>query len=186
MFPTDDCEVPEEYNHGTHIAGLASGRLYSKVGELNSRIELMILKVADSKGKIDPGNVANAIYYAYPRSANVFNLSLTGPCQIFIRKAIEQAESTLFVAAAGNPSSGTGIDLDDHSLITNTGFSARLTRSSINVISVAAHAPNGNLNCFSNFGAESVDLAAPGLGILSTVSGSQKKPSVALHRRRLL
>lgn len=172
QFPLDDCTEPSDLNHGTHIAGLASGRQYSHSQEFNDRVRLMILKVADSHAQVSPDNIAEAIRYALPRNANIVNLSLTGPPGDNIVSAVSGASNMLFVAAAGNPRSGKGADLDDDSVAGVTGFPATLTRKfSDNVISVASDNGDGVLSCFSNFGNTSVDLTAPGVGLVSTIAG---------------
>jgi hypothetical protein len=174
-FPEDDCRLPDAYNHGTHIAGLASGRLYTDSAELDRRIQLMILKAADVAGQITQGAVANAIEYAFVRGAHIINLSVTGPASSELKKTISTYENMLYVAAAGNPHSGIGIDLDDQRLTSDTGFPARYTKLLENVISVASHDGQGRLSCFSNFGKDSVDLAASGSNVDSTVSGQQTR-----------
>jgi hypothetical protein len=175
LFPVDDCQVPDDYNHGTHIAGLASARLWEAPEQINRRVQLMILKVADAKGQIEPSRVSNAIIYSERNHAAVVNMSLTGLPDTTITTFIRQFGSVLFVAAAGNPASGMGIDLDDDRLNPNAGFPAILGKVQENVISVAAHDGNGQLVCFSNYGKEAVQLAAPGYKLNSTVSNGQKK-----------
>src|SRR5262249_53370233 len=71
------------------------------------------------------------------------------------------AADILFVAAAGN--SGTDNDV---SPFYPASYNAP------NVIAVAASDPTDLRASFSNFGATSVDLAAPGVGIVSTVPGN--------------
>lgn len=176
LFPVDDCQAPDAYNHGTHIAGLASGRLWETPEEINRRVQLMILKVADRNGQIEPGRICNAIIYARSNDAAVVNMSLTGTPDSNIRATIRDSAEVLFIAAAGNPSIGVGIDLDDprHTSL-NTGFPAILGRDDQNVISVAAHDGDGQLLCFSNYGKDSVNLAAPGYKLNSTVSAGQTR-----------
>jgi subtilisin-like proprotein convertase family protein len=77
-------------------------------------------------------------------------------------EAIGNARShgVIFVAAAGNDGSN-----DDSTPVYPAGFAQN------NVVSVAAVDRNGNLTSFSNYGVRSVDLAAPGVDVLSTVPG---------------
>jgi subtilisin family serine protease len=85
-----------------------------------------------------------------------------------IRKRCTIAISTLnnagilFVAASGNE--GDDNDADPHY---PSGYDLP------NVISVAAVDQNGNLANFSNYGQFSVDVAAPGVNILSTIPGNK-------------
>lgn len=76
-----------------------------------------------------------------------------------------RASDILFVATAGNGDVlRQGIDNDQQAF-----YPANLDLP--NVISVAAFSPDGTLARFSNYGDQSVDIAAPGLGIISTEPG---------------
>jgi subtilisin family serine protease len=68
----------------------------------------------------------------------------------------------LFIAAAGNESENND---------SNPSYPANY--ASENVISVGAVDQNGNLAGFSNYGQQTVDIAAPGVSIISTVPGNQ-------------
>jgi CSLREA domain-containing protein len=86
-----------------------------------------------------------------------------------LRTAIDEASAAgiLFVAAAGNGNIlGQGVDLDREPFYPASYDLA-------NVISVAATGPNDELARFSNYGATTVDLAAPGIGVLSTLPGAR-------------
>ncbi len=77
------------------------------------------------------------------------------------------AADILFVCAAGNGDAlGNGIDLDQP----NQNFYPA-TLDLPNIISVAASDPYDQLAPFSNYGVTKVDIAAPGVGILSTFPG---------------
>ncbi|MCP4913259.1 MAG: S8 family serine peptidase [Oligoflexia bacterium] len=75
---------------------------------------------------------------------------------------VQSAENTLFVFAAGND----GLDNDKYPT-SPTNIQAD------NVISVSATLKRGQLATFSNYGEKMVDVAAPGVGILSAVPGNQ-------------
>jgi hypothetical protein len=173
--PVDDCTVTNEFHHGTHIAGLASARLFQQKAELDKRLELMIVKIADSKAHIEPAAVLEGARYALTQGAKIINLSLAGSQQTAFDDAVKLNRGTLFVAAAGNPGTGIGADLDqavgDHSV----GYPARLSRDAPNLIAVAAHDGSGKIDCFSNYGAISIDLAAPGFDVRSIVSPADDK-----------
>jgi subtilisin family serine protease len=173
--PTDDCEISDEYHHGTHIAGLASGRLYAGKDELDHLIRLMILKAADDKATLQPDNISNALIYAVSHSANIVNLSLTGGRDENVERTIVASPAVLFVAAAGNPTSGVGADLGDPNLGADTGFPARLSGDRENVIGVASHDSLGTLSSFSNFGKGLIDLAAPGEQVPSLVNSGESR-----------
>lgn len=176
-FPRDDLEEPDLYNHGTHVSGIASGRLLGEpfLSELNQRIKLMILKVAGPDGKVLSGDINNAITYAINKRAAVVNMSLEGPYSGAVAKQIRESRTVLFVVAAGNGrNKKNGVDIDDPM---EEVFPAQLSREQENVIAVAAHDAVGRRACFSNFGGKTVDIAAPGVEIESTIAGGTAKLS---------
>jgi subtilisin family serine protease len=100
--------------------------------------------------------VARGMLYAIRNGAQVINLSLAWPAgadSITMQRmsALAQARGALVVAAAGNDSADSRV----------------LPCQYPGVICVASHGPGGILSNFSNYGAF-VDVAAPGLSILST------------------
>jgi Subtilase family len=191
-FPLDDATGEGLASHGTHVAGLASGRLLGPglTPKIDRNIQLMILKVADSTGRIDSGNVFNAAYYAQRSGVSVVNLSLTGPSEQAIYEAIRTSASILFVVAAGNDNAL--LQTDEHSQL-QYGYPALYGQDLPNIISVAALDQNGERACFSNYGPV-VDIAAPGVAVESTVTGgtamlsgtSQAAPVVSFAAALLL
>jgi len=175
LFPEDDCKVASRYHHGTHIAGLVSARLLSAdLSELDRRIDLMIVKIADDQGRVSPYELPRAIKYAGNRDAKVINLSLTGAPNNLVLDEISSLPSVVFVAAAGNADSGPGSNFEDHRLNTDDiGYPARWSNPTDenlkNLISVAAHDADDQLSNFSNYSEKSIDLAAPGSQIESIV-----------------
>ena len=111
--------------------------------------------------------MAKAIRYAQDNGAVICNLSFG------TKKYSEELYQTmknsgmLFIVAAGNgDSSGRGYNIDSLPV-----YPASFDLD--NVISVANLRFDGQIDPSSNFGAKSVDLAAPGSYILSTVSGNK-------------
>lgn len=194
-FPADTSFGQYAY-HGTHVAGLLTARLAPDLAPLvDDSIELMVIKVANDQGRVLPGTIYDAVSYARSMGARVVNMSLeTGSSQA-VEDSIQFDEArTLFVAAAGNGINGTGVVLDDESYRFSP-LPAVLARDLPNVISVAACDSNLDLASHSNRGPDTVDLAAPGLCIESTVgdgktavfSGtSQAAPLVSLTAALLL
>ena len=116
---------------------------------------------ADGNGSVD--DAIRAIYYAVDHGARVINASWGGSRHIqALTDAISYANSrsVVFVTAAGNEGVNNGLK---RSYPAND----RLP----NAISVAAVDSLGKLAGFSNFGATTVDLAAPGVNVRSTVPG---------------
>jgi subtilisin family serine protease len=121
----------------------------------------------DARGRGATSDAAAALEYAVKAGAKVVNGSFgSSKKSSALADAIEYAQkkNVLCVFAAGND--GTN---NDKSPV----YPASLTRS--NIISVAAVTSTGALASFSNYGKESVDLAAPGEGILSTYLGGGYK-----------
>ena len=185
-YPRDEVTVSSMRNHGTHVAGLASCRLASDAhrAAINDRIELMILKVASADGSVSPAAVMNSIAYAMKYNAHIVNLSLEGSIHDEAVEAfMTNGAKVLFVTAAGNGVASVGQSLPELEV-----YPALLSTTLPNVMSVAAHDGDGARACFSNYGAETVDIAAPGLKVHSTIANgvgelsgtSQATPLVTL------
>jgi subtilisin family serine protease/Tol biopolymer transport system component len=164
--------------HGTHVAGVigAVGNNGTGVAGLNWQSSIMVLKFLDENLKGSNDDAISAINYAKmmatradnPANVRVLNASWgqTGGFSAIVRDTIQSAgeAGVLFVAAAGNGNVlGQGID-NDSSAFYPASYDLP------NVISVAASTPDDELASFSNFGATSVHIAAPGAGVLSAVN----------------
>ncbi len=162
---TANSDDPSDGNgHGSHVAGTigASGNDAKGVTGVNWQTKIMPVKVLDDTGYGSDAAVAAGFTYAAQNGAKIVNASLGGPeSSPVLEDAVAQSPDTLFVVAAGNGDDGAGDDND----------AAPVTPCSIdspNVICVAATDQRDNLTALSNYGAQSVDLAAPGKAILST------------------
>ncbi len=149
--------------HGTHVAGTigAVGDNGIGVAGVNWRSSIMPLTVCSPSGSCYLNLAISALQYAVDKGVRVSNNSYGGAgCDYLpFRDAIAAAGTRghLFVAAAGNNGSN-----NDTSPFCPASYNLS------NVISVAASKPDGQLASFSNYG-DSVDLAAPGQGIISTL-----------------
>ncbi len=124
----------------------------------------MALKFLDADGSGFTSDAVRAIDYAVANGATVSNNSWGGggfSQSLYNAIARARAADHVFVAAAGNES----INTDN-----NPHFPSSYDLG--NILSVAASDRNDNLAWFSNYGAASVDLAAPGVSILSTFPGN--------------
>ena len=148
--------------HGTHVAGIAAasfdnGRGISGVAPNAQLMDVKVLAVgANGQSTGDCADVADGIVWAADHGANVINLSLgsPSPCAA-MALAVDYAfaHGALPIAAAGND-----------------GTTARSYPAAYaDVVSVAATTNADELAGFSNRDASWVDVAAPGVGIVSTV-----------------
>ena len=155
----DDAE-----GHGTHVAGTigADGDNGAGVTGVNWDVSLMPLQILGPDG----GSVADAIQaydYARVKGARVINASFGGASASRTEHdAIARLSGTLFVAAAGND----GANNDDPA---QALFPCSYDLD--NVLCVAASDENDRIASFSNYGCQSVDLAAPGVDTASTAPG---------------
>lgn len=161
-------------DHGTHVAGTigAIGNNGKGVVGVNWAISILNAKFLGTNG----GSTANAIkavdYFTDLKTRANINIVATnnswggGGYSQGLRDAIQRAgdKGILFIAAAGNNTSNMDV-------VASYPASYKLD----NMISVAAIDQSGNIASFSNYGATTVDIAAPGVGINSTVPSSSRK-----------
>ncbi|MBR6503722.1 MAG: S8 family serine peptidase [Firmicutes bacterium] len=151
--------------HGTHVAGIlaaASGNGRGITGaSLNPKVKVMILKVlGGSDGNGSTASIVSAIRYAQANGASICNLSLCSDANDHALYRAIAGSSMLFITASGN----TGSDIDK-----TPSYPASYDLD--NIIAVANMSADGNLEVTSNYGVNSVDIAAPGTDILSTIPG---------------
>lgn len=155
----------DDDDHGTHVSGIILG-----VGQdilaypvRESKIKIMPLKFLDAAGSGSTANAVSAIYYAVNMGAKVINNSWGGSNY---SKSLHEAYTYaynhgVFIAtAAGN--SGTSND------------STPMYPASLDTpgnLAVAASTDADNKASFSNYGS-TVGVAAPGVSIVSSVTGS--------------
>ena len=168
----DNDNLPlDGYGHGTHIAGTIGALADNGIGVAGvaPRVSLMALRFQDDRGAGYTSGMLAALDYA-TRMRRDFGINIVasnnsweaGNFSLVVEAAIRaHGEAGItFVAAAGN--SGTDTDA---SPAYPGGYDLP------NVIVVASHNSSGSLAGSSNYGATSVDLAAPGLAIKSTLPG---------------
>jgi subtilisin family serine protease len=158
-FIDDDNDPRDLEGHGTHVAGTigARGNNGQGVAGVNWNVSLMAVRVLGPDGGTNE-SVTDGFDYAGDMGARVVNASLGGGgYSQAMKDVIDNHANTLFVVAAGND--------DEDNELTPT-YPCNYT--SANLICVAATDVNDALAEFSNYGATSVDLAAPGVEIVST------------------
>jgi len=157
---------PFDFNeHGTHVAGTIGAVGDNGVGVvgMNWRVGIVPVRVLDESGAGTIADIVAGIEYAIARRVRIMNLSLGGAdYSTIFEQALDSAKDAniLAVVASGNESS-----INDFF----ESFPANFKGS--NIISVAAVDSADELAYFSNIGPETVDLAAPGVGVVSTIPG---------------
>jgi subtilisin family serine protease len=163
----NDGNPMDQNGHGTHCAGIigAEGGNSEGITGVNWTVQIMPLRFMDANGSGTTKDAIEAINYVIDRrkagvnvriiSASWGSTQKSRALEDVIKKAYEAG--ILFVAASGNAS----VD-NDKSPHYPSSYNVG------NVISVAALDRNDQLTSFSNFGAKSVHIGAPGKDILST------------------
>jgi subtilisin family serine protease len=168
-FVTNDNNPLDGHGHGSHVAGIIAAVTDNQIGVAgvmwNGKV--MALKVIDDTGYGLLSDAVAALDYAVAKGVRVANASWgyseIAPEEEADHQALHDgiqaaaAANLLFVAASGNDTVNTDVtphypsafDLD-------------------NIVSVAATDNNDELAFFSNWGAVSVDLGAPGQDVFST------------------
>ncbi len=150
----------DDNSHGTHVSGTigAKGNDGTGVVGVNWNAQIMASKFLDGSGSGTLANAIDAIMYASRNGARITSNSWGGGGYNEALKDALASSPALHIFAAGNernnddvnPTYPSAFDLD-------------------NIVSVAATDRNDRLASFSNYGATTVDLAAPGVDIYSTV-----------------
>ena len=159
-FANDDNSVFDgaDYDyHGTHVAGTIGAVSNNGIGVAGVawNVRIMSLKFLHNGGWTS--DAVDALGYAKAHGAKFTSNSWGGGGDSQALKDAITAHGGLFIAAAGNASVNTD---------TNPMYPAASDLDLI--ISVAATDHDDGLAAFSNFGAISVDLGAPGVNILAT------------------
>jgi subtilisin family serine protease len=158
-----DGDPADEHGHGTHVAGTVAARGNNGQGVtgVSWQSKLMALRVLDADGEGTVADVVDAYAYAAANGAPIVNASLGSTGFSFTEyDTLRSLPGTLFVVAAGND--GESNEVSPH---------YPCSYDLANIVCVAASNNRDGLAGFSNYGATSVDLAAPGRSILSTWPG---------------
>jgi subtilisin family serine protease len=159
----DNAPAPNDASaHGTHVAGTiaAVGNDGTGIAGVSWHAQIMSLRTLNAYGAGDTAAAVLAFEYANAMGADVINCSWGGAGYSQALKDAIEASSALVVCAAGN--SGSDTDAVPH-------YPAAY--DSPNIVSVAATDADDSLAAFSNYGAVSVDVAAPGVNIYSCTPG---------------
>lgn len=151
---TDPSEVGPglAWGHGTHVAGV--------IANLAPEATILPVRVLDQNGRGNTFLLAYAIEWAVNQGAQVINLSLgTDANSLILRDVVERAveQGVIVVAAVGNGNTSA--------VHYPAGYAG--------VIGVTAVDAANRKADFANYGSDWVDIAAPGVEIMSTVIGEQ-------------
>ncbi len=181
-FVGNDNDPMDGDGHGTHVAGTIGAIGGNGVGVVgvNWNVQLVPLQIFSATDEF-AGDTSAVNYF----TSAAISARASGSVENFVAMnnswgggwyeqtlldaiAAAARQDILFVAAAGNESSNNEAwpsYPNGYSTAPTTGYEA--------VISVAAITSTGTLSFFSNYGQESVDIAAPGSGIWSTLPNGQ-------------
>lgn len=165
-FANDDGDPQDGHGHGTHCAGNI-GAIHDRNGVrgVMNNVKMVGIKFLSDSGRGETEHAIKSIDYAVKVGVDIMSNSWGGgdfsQALLDSIKAAE-AKGILFVAAAGN--SRADNDARDT-------YPANYEVD--NVISVGAHDGSGKRSSFSNYGAKTVHVFAPGSNIMSTVPGDR-------------
>jgi subtilisin family serine protease len=161
---TFDTHIEDEDGHGTFVAGTIAAITDNAIGMASASwpvtVRLLVMKFHDPWNPLSAANAAKAIAVAVASGARIINASWhVGMPSNFLLASVffARLRDVLVVAAAGNE--GTNNDV-----LPIYPASWNLP----NVISVMATNHRDDRPSFSNYGRNTVHIAAPGVGVLST------------------
>jgi subtilisin family serine protease len=168
-FVNNDADPMDDDRHGTHVAGILGMVGGNGVGGsgVNPAAKVMALKFIAGGGTGYTSDAVRALSYAIANGAKVANASWGGATfDSTLASAIGRARTAgmVFVASAGND--GGNNDLVPF-------YPANYGATADNVVAVAATDSADRFASYSNQGAKTVTLAAPGTGVYSTLPNNR-------------
>jgi subtilisin family serine protease len=172
-----------ENAHGTHVAGIIAAEQNNGIGVSGVCPDCRVMPI---RFKFTISSEVDAIHWAVTHGADVINASYGGgPWSKAERTAIKAAgqDGVLFVAAAGNQATDNDVaTFDGSGTMLSPSFPASYELSTILSVAASNHndqygystgceaGPSTRAQCsFTSFGHDSVDVAAPGTDIISSV-----------------
>lgn len=165
----NDGDPNDDHGHGSHIAGTIGAVGNNEIGVVGVawKVQIMACKFINPQGDGAISDAIACIDYARRQGAKIINTSWGAPSfnSQALREAIERARSAgiIVVAAAGNSAKDNEVPAD---AVYPASFDLD------NILSVLATTRTDELAFFSNYGAGTVDIGAPGADIFSCWNSS--------------
>jgi fibronectin type 3 domain-containing protein len=170
---TSSGDPQDDHGHGTHVAGIIAAQADNGIGGVGVayNVQIMAIKAAQYSGVLSASDIAEGIYYAVSKGADVINMSFGGYARSQVEEdalAVAYGQAVL-VAAAGN----------DGKVNLPCPFGVNMYPAAHNwVLGVMASTSGGGRAAFSNsdcvpHDTHEYELMAPGVGIWSTLPGEQ-------------
>lgn len=158
----------DTHSHGTHVSGTIGAVQNNNVGiaGIAENVKIMAIRTVPNRGDETDADVVESFLYAAKHGAKVINCSFgkkKNEGGMIVNETMNHIGKTygvLVVAAAGNESSN-----NDRSPKYPASFDSDY------LLVVASTSKSGRMSYFSNYGLQTVDVAAPGSGIYSTTPG---------------
>ena len=167
-FANNDGDPMDGHSHGTHCAGVI-GALHNRSGVrgVMNNVKIVGIKFLSDRGSGETEDAIESIEYAIKVGVHVMSNSWGGgEFSQALKDAIVAANEAgiIFVAAAGNERNN-----NDKKPVYPANYKTD------NMVTVCSHDGAGKKSGFSNYGAKTVHICAPGSNIMSTVPGNRYK-----------
>src|SRR3954453_3665880 len=162
-FVSEDNNPQDGNGHGTHVSGTIAALSDNHTGLVGVAPEAKVLPVRalDDNGSGWMSDIAAGFAYAGNLGIRIVNASLGGGYSSVLENVIAAHPNTLYVVAAGN-------DNADNDNSSTASYPCALPEA--NILCVGATDVTDARASFSSYGHTTVDLSAPGVGILSAFS----------------
>ena len=170
--PFDEIDSNSSFDgHGTHVAGLISAEINNQFGiaGVSNNAKIMAIRAFGTSGTTTLDKIILGLDFAIQNGANIINASYGGGSPSESERILIQNFEGILVAAAGNFTANNDVqeirNISGQNIIVSPQYPASYDLP--NILSVGSTTRNDNLSSFSNFGLNTVDLAAPGSSIVS-------------------